>query len=285
MRLLAVETATAALLVAIASAMVSLTGLIWQLALYTLSGSRLDVRLIPAVLTAHGHILRGPDRGWRTDLTDELSTRLEDGYVDLAQIQVVNIGRTPVSVSDICLDFGRARLRPRSRHTISGRLVPVHGGAEDATSYRLEAGSTVTLLMDVVPLVEHERRTFPRSRSVRASARPAGRRPVRSPWRCRWKLSKGRKVGWPFSEPTADLYAFREVFRVVYPRDVTKLYDAWVEVGAARLGNPEATAHDNQEALEHALDVQPLAMDLMLTSHKIERLYRDAVPDPEAASA
>lgn len=284
MPVLAMETATAALVVAITSAGIALTGLAWQLTLYRLSGARLDVRLIPAVLTAHGHILRGPDRGWRKDLTDNLSARLEDGYVDLAQIQVVNIGRTAVSVSDICLDFGRATLRPRSRHTISGRPVPVHGGVEDAPSYRLEAGSTATLLMVVLPLVEHERRAFPRSRSVRASARPAGRRPVRSAWRCRWKISKGRKVGWPFAEQTPDLDAFREVFRVVYPRDVTKLYGAWVAVGAARLRVPGATARDYQEALERELDDQAPAMDLMLASHKIERLYRDTDPDSEAAS-
>ena len=95
----------------------------------------------------------------------------------------------------------------------------------------------------------------------------------------------GREVGWPFAEQTADLDAFREVFRVVYPRDVTKLYGAWVAVGAARLRVPAATAQDYQEALERELDDQPPAMGLMLASHKIEQLYRDTDPDSEVAPA
>jgi hypothetical protein len=61
---IAAKTAEFALWVAIGSASVSLTSLVWQLTLYRLSGARLIVQLIPAVLTEHGHITRGPAKGW-----------------------------------------------------------------------------------------------------------------------------------------------------------------------------------------------------------------------------
>lgn len=100
-----------ALTVAIAGAVISLASLAWNLTLYRLSGARLSVRLIPAILTPQGTLMRGPDRGWRKSIPDEFTDGVDrDLFVDLAIIKVTNVDRALVSVSDISLDFGRSGL-------------------------------------------------------------------------------------------------------------------------------------------------------------------------------
>src|SRR6266568_2555169 len=97
-------TAQTALLVASVSAGVSLTGLAWQFALYRLSGARLIVRLVPAVLTEVGHIVQGPPQGWGTSVPEDTNIVRDRPWVDVAMIKVVNVGRAPISVSTINLD-------------------------------------------------------------------------------------------------------------------------------------------------------------------------------------
>jgi len=58
--------ANIALMVAAGSALISLTGLFWQVALYRLSGARVAVRLLPAIITEAGHLVRGPAKGWKS---------------------------------------------------------------------------------------------------------------------------------------------------------------------------------------------------------------------------
>lgn len=106
-RISVVNKPDAALLVAILSAGFTAGALVWQLVLYRLWGSRLDVRLTPAVLNEHGTILHGPDRGFAVDIPAEMKSAGRGWTVDLAEVTVVNIGRTAVSVTDISLDLDR----------------------------------------------------------------------------------------------------------------------------------------------------------------------------------
>lgn len=262
-----------ALVVAIAAATISLVSLVWQLVLFYLSGARLAVRLFPAALTIHGHVLTGPERGWR-HAPESLRRTLDDGFVDLALIRVVNVGRAPVSVSQIALDFGHEGWRFWSRHTISGQPVPAGSGATSTEVVRLDVGEACDVYVDHIPLVEHVRATRPHARALRASAWPAGRRRRRSPWRRRWHIAKGRPLGWPHPTAATDLEAFREVFRVVYPRDVKKLYGSWVALGALRLRNPHPSAAEIRDALEEELEVSDVAMDLVKASIAIEHLFQ-----------
>lgn len=231
--------------VSIVALAVSITSLVWALALFWLSGARLQVRLVPAALTLHGHLLRGPDRGWRDEIPDEM-TGLDDVFVDLAIIKVTNVGRVPTSVSDIALDFGRTAWIRRGRHTISGRPVEVHHcKALAGDDVRLEPGESISVAVDHEPLVDcaltRERLGAGRD-AVRATATPAGRRSRRSSWRRRWLLGPGSSIYAP-GERSADHQAFLETFRMVHTfGDVTKLYEAWVEVGAFWLYTTEGAS-------------------------------------------
>ncbi len=61
------ERADWALVISVTSASLSLGALVWQLVLYRLSGARLDVRLIPALVDSTGLIVQGPQSGWTPD--------------------------------------------------------------------------------------------------------------------------------------------------------------------------------------------------------------------------
>ena len=271
---LAIETATVALVVAGCSAAVSLTGLVWQLMLYRLSGARLDVRLRPAVLSLHGRLASGEERGWRRQVPQLDRIRLEDGFVDLAEIRVVNIGRSPVTVSGVTLDFGWSK-RPWLRNTLGGIPVPIPYGVEHAGDHRLEVGASLTMYVDHMPLVDDVRHERPAVRSVRASAQGAGKRPTRSKWRRRWRLSSNRRIALTYAPELSNrIETFRRVFRVVYPRNITKLYDAWIKVGSLYSeGGEKPTADMVAECLARLFDQESLDLVLFLTAQDIVRTY------------
>lgn len=257
---------------------VALTSLVWSLVLFWLSGARLQVRLIPAVLTAEGHLMRGPDKGWRIRPPESLALRIDDIYVDLAIIKVTNIGRAAVSVSDINLDFSLSGWRPWWRHTIGAKPVPVHECQEIKGDVRLESGQSISVAIDHQPLIEHGRAHAPAwSRSIRASAMAAGRRPKRSKWRRRWPLLAPDRIYYS-AETTPEREAFVEVFRAVYPRDVTKLYEAWVAVTSLLLSDSAADATAIAEELAGVLGVDVTAgIDLFVHAFKIATLLPDEV--------
>ena len=267
------STAETALIVAITSAGISLAGLAWNLALYRLSGARLSVRLIPAILTAQGHLLRGPDRGWRRPVPDTFTDVERDHFVDLAIIKVTNVGRAAVSVSDITLDFGRSGWRPGSRHTIAGRPVPVHECREVSGDVRLEAGQSVSVAFDYQPLIDNAREhSSSWNRWIHASATAAGRRPTRSAWRRRWRLTAGEDLYYP-APSTPERSAFVEVFRAVYPREVNKVYDAWLSVSGLLLQDANAGGKEVADVLAEVLEIEPIArLDLISASFRIVQL-------------
>ncbi len=273
---LALETASWALIVACASAAISLTGLAWQLTLYRLSGARLSVRLRPVVRNALGNIARGPERGWSSMPAPFSEMNLDEGFVDLAEIRVVNIGRAPVTVSDITLDFGWSK-RPWWRHTVGGTPIGMFDAVDAAGAHRLEVGASLTMFVDHTMLIDAVRRDRPEVRAVRASAQGAGKRATRSPWRRRWKLSHTAGHTWPYpAEKSSDIEAFRLIFRTVYPRDVAKVYDAWISLGALYLGDRSITKPSGleiAEALAEVLEVPPTSTDLIVAGIRLERTF------------
>ena len=227
--------------------------------------------------------------------TPEFETDFHSGYVDLAIIKVTNTGRTPVSVSDIQLDLGRSGWHRRSRHAIAGRPVVVHECKAIDGDVRLETGQSFSVAMDHEPLIKHAlalkssksawHRPFARSVVVRASATGAGRRPVMSDWRRRWKVeANGQGVYYPRPRnPEHD--AFLAVFRAVYPRDVTKMYSAWIEVKAlwhrGGVGVPEV-----EETLARILKIDPPNFPLLTDAVQVFAAlhgWREAGADDEPA--
>ena len=259
-----------ALTVAITSACISLAGLAWNLTLYRLSGARLNVRLIPAILTAEGHLMRGADKGWREPVPEPLATLNRDYFVDLAIIKVTNVGRTPVSVSDITLDFGRSGRRPGWRHTVGGTPIPIHECSVVKGDVRLEAGSSVSVAIDDQPLIDYALSHSSKwNRSIRATATAAGRRPTRSAWLWRWSQSDDTRRYFP-AESTPERKAFVEVFRAVYPHDVTKVYTAWISTTALLLRDANADAMGIANELARVLELDPLAdINFVLAGQKI----------------
>lgn len=263
-----------AVTVSIASACISLAGLVWNLTLFRLSGARLLVRLTPAILTVHGHLMRGPDRGWRKPIPESMAEGVDhDHYVDLAIIKVTNIGRSPVSVSDINLDFGRSGWRPGWRHTVGGTPIPIHECADVKGDVRLEAGASVTIAIDHQPLIDYALEHSSKfNRSIRATASAAGRRPTRSKWRRRWSQSNDEKRYYP-AAPTPERQAFVEVFRAVYPHDAKKVYEAWTAVTALLLRDAKADASAVAEEVERVLELDELAsINLVVAGLKVTQL-------------
>jgi hypothetical protein len=249
-----------ALTVAVASAAISLASLAWNLTLYRLSGARLNVRLIPAILTAQGTLMRGPDKGWRKSIPDEFANGIDrDLFVDLAIIKVTNVGRAPVSVSDISLDFGRWGWRPWWRHTIGGTPIPIHECSAVKGDVRLEAGATISVAIDSRPLIDHGlSRSSRGKRSIRATATAAGRRPTRSAWRRRW-THRNLSKRYYSADPSPERDAFVEVFRAVYPHDPAKVYHAWTATTALLLRDADADASAIANEISEALELDDLA--------------------------
>lgn len=243
--------------VAALSLAVSVTSLLWNLSLYRLSGARLEVRLIPAAFGVGGALFRGPDAGWRAGPPAEFADRMTD-YVDLAILKVTNVGRSPVSVTDLALDFGRTSWRPAWRHTMAGTPVVVADCKDYDGEVRLEAGQSFSVAYDHEPMVEYmtapERSGRPR-RSVRATGRAAGRRPTRSSWRKRWRIGRGQSIYLPGDRP-ADHDAFVEVFRVAYRHGIDKVYGAWVAVGSLWLHSRTFDVSDIARELREAIGLE-----------------------------
>lgn len=266
--------AAVALTVAIASVCISLAGLVWNLTLYRLSGARLNVRLIPAMLTAQGTLMRGPDKGWRKSIPDEFADGVDrELFVDLAIIKVTNVGRAPVSVSDISLDFGRSGWWPWWRHTISGTPIPIHERSAVDGDVRLEAGASVSVAIDSRPLIDHGlSRTSKGKRSIRATATAAGRRPTRSAWRRRWTHRNLSRRYYP-AESTPEREAFVEVFRAVYPHDPAKVYEAWTAVTSLLLRDANADAKAVADEIAEILELDAfVSIGFIITGMKVTEL-------------
>jgi len=223
-------TAETALLISIVATGIALTGLVWQLALYKLSGARIEVRLIPGVVTETGNLLRGDPSGWKRSMPESMNIVLDRPWVDVTLIQVINIGRAPVSVSEIGLDFGpEPRWKPWSRYVMTSRPIAIHQGNTAEQQLRLEAGQAATTIIDCWPLINHAK--GPKSGvSVRGTVLPAGRRRKRSPWRRRWKIGANHRALWPHGPESDEVSLFQAVWRNVAPVAPQDVYGAWISI-------------------------------------------------------
>lgn len=208
------DTATVAITLAIISAAVTVFGLIWQLALYKLSGARLQVRLRPAVLDELGTLYRGPENArWLLSNPPEAPlVRPSPRHVDLAEVRVTNVGRAAISVSDVELDLGATGWRWWKRHTIRPKPFAAWGATADEV-LRLDTGESRTVLFDVWSLLHHpmSRREIG-DQTIRASAKPAGRRTRRSPWPRRWRYPAGRRTLQLDAVASPELEAYRALW-------------------------------------------------------------------------
>lgn len=219
-----------ALWVAIASAAVSLTSLAWQLTLYRLSGARIVVRLVPAVLTETGHIIRGPAKGWRASMPPEINIVQNRPWVDAAVIEMVNVGRSPISLSTINLDVGASpRWKPWKRHTVGMPPIAIHGGLADLNEVRLDAAHSVFAIVDFWPAVAAARK-LRHGVYVRASVLPAGRRAKRSSWHHRWTIGPDQKHLWPLGPEGDQVQLFQTVWRAIAPIAPASVYEAWLSI-------------------------------------------------------
>lgn len=188
-----------------------------------------------------GELDAGPDKGWPKAIPEDIAEAANlEVFVDLAIIKVTNIGRSPVSVSDINLDFGRSGWKPWWRHTIGGSQIPIHDFAKIEGDVRLEAGSSVSVALDSRQLIEYGlSKSKNGKRTIRATATAAGRRPTRSAWRSRWSHRRLSMRYFPM-EMAPERAAFTEVFRAVHPYDPEKAYRAWMSIVSTLLQDSEA---------------------------------------------
>ncbi|MEV4893918.1 hypothetical protein AB0K48_31485, partial [Nonomuraea sp. NPDC055795] len=185
---------------------------------YRLSGARLEVQLIPAVLDIHGTIVRGPEKGWSSRTQPAaLFKELNEWNIELAEVRITNVGRTAISVSEISLDYGRFRRWRLGRYLIRGTPVAAHGCSMDDI-IRLDPGSSTSVLFDFWLLSDKTRRAMAWRKvlHVRATAKPAGRSVVRSRWRKRWSISRNHDRFLSFKSSTAEMAAFRTLWRRLY---------------------------------------------------------------------
>lgn len=208
------DNATVAILVAAISAAVALTGLVWQLALFRLGGPRLQVRLRPAILDEHCVLHQGPERGWGDGPPPSLTSKVARLHVELADIKVVNIGRSPVRVEGIGLDFGRSSWRG-GRHSAVPRPIKTIG-ASAKTELRLDPGDSVSVFADFWRIAKPQQERNPRSPLVvRGTATRAGRRSTLSPKRKRWAIQpeQDRLASHVRSDP--ETRAFQQLWRML----------------------------------------------------------------------
>ncbi|MBM4723170.1 hypothetical protein GS439_11315 [Rhodococcus hoagii] len=228
------NTAQTALIVAVVSASVTLLGLLWQLALYKLSGSRVRVRLFPVVMSRNGTALaRGAQGG---AMSGRVGGFHEPGQlgIELALVQVTNIGRVAVSVENISLDLGRCKWWSWSRYTVAPHTVERPGHSREIEC-RLEPGGTVKVLFVLEAALRDHLPTAGRVRCVRGSAKPANRwRAVRSPFWLRWRFEPGRATFLGEDANTPAHRAYRELWAKTRTADGTSdAIEQWEEIRAA----------------------------------------------------
>ena len=166
----------------------------WQVLQYVLEGGRVRVRMQPGLLTDY---ILYTSSTWR-DVHDK--SKGEGGWpVEVAVINIENLGRTPVTISQVSLDLGRPRRWKRARHTISPRPIKGPQATLKGTA-RLEPFDSQTFIFDIwgclTPSRGLDKKKTPKfPLRVRAACHVAGKRRMRrSPWRTGWPVQPGQRV-------------------------------------------------------------------------------------------
>lgn len=215
-------TATAALIVSITSAAITLIGIVWQLTLYRLSGARLRVQLAFEFRegTGSARAVTNTRRRPRRAL-DEALGHVSDFGIECARIRVTNIGRTPVSVEDIALDLGRStplwqvwRWRRWRRTVVPMFFIDPNDqdNSQAARAVRLEAGAVTSRVVHLDPGILPAKKRL----VVRGTATAAGRRPRRSPLKRAWRFKAGDMSWFKDYEVTPDVRVYRELWQHSY---------------------------------------------------------------------
>lgn len=234
--------ASAALVVSISSALVTLFGLAWQLRLYQLQGARLKVQLnfcyylSPMVTKIFGESRKSPT-------IDRLPASENPMHgIEYGSITVTNIGRTAVSVESIGFDLGRDRWYRIGRRQVTS--LPFSSPRKDfgdidelRAPKRLEPGENVTLDLYIWPLftsLKIREHRGARELIVRGTATAVGHRPTLSRRRHAWRLPRGAITLFKDHVPAKETLVHRvlqqhsnnsEVWvnRLTLTRDVTEL--------------------------------------------------------------
>lgn len=227
------DISTAALVVSICSATVTLGALIAQFILYRLSGARLKVQL---VFTYAEDGIRswsvGPTR--KPILFSDTPWDHPDPFgIEVGRVRVTNIGRTALSVENISFDVTRSDLWNIRRHrtTMQPYIFRHKDTPKDeklldvSKPMRLEPGAHVTAEFNLWPaLAGASSGTMAGPIAVRGSALAVGRkRATRSSRRTAWKLPPRALSIFPDVRVTPELRAFRELWSHHHGRVETSL--------------------------------------------------------------
>ncbi len=168
--------------------------------------------------------------------------------IDLAQVQVTNIGRSAVSIQSVALDFGRVRALSWRRCSTAGFPFAIRGGV-DQFELKLEPGDVIKVFFDFWPLADASKGRSCRGHRVRAVVRTAGKRRKLSKRLSRWKVSQDAVSLFPYHKTTPDARAFRELFRRIVRNNGEECFkSAWPSVALALKNNP------SQGSIQDALD-------------------------------
>ena len=175
---------TAQLALAVSSALA-----LWQLLKHVLEGGRVRVRMRAGL---HDEYVLRHGGSW-SDLIK--SNKHYGGWpLEVAVIEVENLGRTAVTVSEVALDLGRpARWRLR-RHTVGPHPMKAPDARTEET-FRLEPFDRATYVFDVWRVLAPAWGDDAPARPLRlrGSVRVAGKRfRRRSPWRKGWRVTPGQ---------------------------------------------------------------------------------------------
>lgn len=170
---------------------ISLALVVWEILRYRLEGGRARVRMNAGLLTDYSLAQSG--RSW-SHLAD--MTKDQGGWpLEVAVIEVENPSRTPITIGEVSLDFGRTGLFHLGRYRVSPRHLEGHGAVTGATK-RLEPFDRCIFIFDVWQVLQPRGAASvvpERPLDLRASVRVAGRRRLtRSPWWKRWPVAPGQ---------------------------------------------------------------------------------------------
>ena len=148
---------------------------VWELAKYLLEGGRIRVRLRPGGLEEHG---LSEAKTWQLL---EKSTEGQGGWpVEVAILDVENLGRTPVTISNPSLDLARRRWQRRKRRSVGPMLLKApHAVTQQRV--RLEPFDSARFVFDIWQVLPPGRlsSTPDRPLRMRGQVRVAGKRWLR----------------------------------------------------------------------------------------------------------
>ena len=175
-------------LIAAMALVISVAVAIWEMVKYLLEGGRVRVRMYAGL---HSDYALFQALRWKSLL--QRAKKRGGWTVEVAVLEIENLGRTAVTVSEPSLDLGRTRRWGLGRKTISPRPVSAVDACTDR-SIRLEPFDRVRFVFDVWQILAPVSGEPPkRPLKLRGSLRIAGKRfRRRSPFRHTWRVVPGQ---------------------------------------------------------------------------------------------